>query len=90
MATTFQAVKFIMLDFDGNWARHHLNQGNTLLVYGAMDQGCTLAVVAEEDGKVYTYWYTLGPQEEVWVVGEVVHIPGRKPKRKNGNLIDFA
>ena len=87
MAKGFQAIKFVMLDFDESWDRTMLVTGYANIRYTAK-KGSKLAVVFEgATGVMSTYRYQLAAGEEVFVVDQVVHIPARCLKEEPGNTI---
>jgi len=88
MAKGFQAIKFVMLDFDELWERTMLVTGYANIRYTAIKKGAKLAVVFEgATGTMSTYRYQLLPGEEVLVVDQVVHIPAHCLKKEPGNTI---
>lgn len=88
MAGGFQAIKFVMLDFDETWDRTMLVTGYANIRYTAGKRGSRLAVVFEgATGVMVTYRYQVAPGGEVFVVDQVVHIPARCLKQEPGNTI---
>jgi hypothetical protein len=88
MAKGFQAIKFVMVDFDEGWDRTMLVTGYANIQYTAAKKGGRLAVVFEgSTGTMETYRYQLGPGEEVFVVDQLIHLPARCQKREPGNTI---
>jgi hypothetical protein len=88
MAKGFQAIKFVMLDFDESWERTMLVTNYANIRYTANKKGAKLGVVFEgATGTVSTYRYQLGSGEEVFVVDQVVHIPARCQKKEPGNTV---
>ena len=87
-AKGFQAIKFVMVDFDESWDRTMLVTGYANIRYTATKKGSKLAVVFEgATGTMSTYRYQLAPGEEVFVVDQVIHIPGRCQKQEPDNAI---
>lgn len=89
MATPYQAIKFVMLDFDSGWDRVMLVTGYANIRYTATKKkGSRLAVVLEgATGVMRTYYYRVPEGQEVFVVDQVVHIPARCEKEKPGNTV---
>jgi NADPH-dependent ferric siderophore reductase len=88
MAGPYQAIKFVMLDFDQNWDRMMLVTGYANIRYTARPRGGQLTVVFEgAAGTMRTYRYRVTPGQEVFVVDQVVHIPARCRKEEAGNTI---
>lgn len=88
MATGFQALKFIILDFDGGWDRHTMVYSFANVRYTATGRGGKLAVVVEgPTGTLSTYRYSLAAGQEVLVIDQVVHIPARCVRQDSGNTI---
>ncbi len=88
MATQFQALKFIMLDFTGSWDRLTMVYSFANVRYTATARGGKLAVVVEgPTGTLSTYRYNLLAGQEVLVIDQVVHIPARCVGRDSDNTI---
>jgi NADPH-dependent ferric siderophore reductase len=88
MANGFQAIKFVMVDFDDRWDRTMLVTGYANIRYTASRRGARIAVVFEgATGTMRTYRYQLAPGQEVFVVDQVIHIPARCQKEEPGNTI---
>lgn len=88
---SFQAIKFVMVDFEGGWDRTMLVTSYANIRYTATGKGGKLAVVFEgATGTMRTYRYLLAAGEEVFVVDQVVHIPARCRKEEPGNTIKCA
>lgn len=88
MANGFQAIKFVLVDFDQNWDRTMLVTGYANIRYTALKKGATLAVVFEgATGVMTTYRFLLTAKEEVFVVDQVVHIPSRCQRQEPGNTV---
>ena len=84
----FQAIKFVMVDFDEGWDRTMLVTGYANIRYTAGKKGGKLALVFEgATGVARTYRYQVGPGEEVFVVDQVIHVPARCQKEEPGNTI---
>ncbi len=84
----YQVIKFVMLDFDKAWDRTMLVTGYANIRYTATGRGGRLAVVFEgATGTMTTYRYQIAPGAEVFVVDQVIHIPGRCQKQEDGNTI---
>jgi NADPH-dependent ferric siderophore reductase len=88
MAGPYQAIKFVMLDFDQNWDRTMLVTRYANIRYTATRKGGQLAVVFEgATGTMRTYRYRVASGQEVFVVDQVVHIPARCRKEELSNTI---
>jgi hypothetical protein len=88
MAGPYQAIKFVMLDFDKSWDRTMLVTGYANIRYTATEKGGRLAVVLEgATGVMTTYRYLVAAGQEVFVVDQVIHIPARCQKEEAGNTI---
>jgi len=84
----YQVIKFVMLDFDKAWDRTMLVTSYANIQYVATGKGGRLAVVFEgATGVMTTYHYVIAPGAEVYVVDQVIHIPGRCRKQEPGNTI---
>ena len=91
MATGFQVLKFVMVDFQGGWDRHMMVTSYANIRYTATRSGRKLAVVVEgPTGTLSTYRYQLAAGEEVWVLDQVIHIPARCRRQDRGNTIKCA
>ena len=88
MAKGFHAIRFKMVDFDGNWTRQTMVYAFSNVRYMAGANGAKLAVVVEaESGTLNTYRYQLAANEEVLIMDQVIHIPARCEDRDPGNSI---
>jgi NADPH-dependent ferric siderophore reductase len=88
MAGPYQAIKFVMLDFDAGWDRLMLVTAYANIRYTAIQRGGQLAVVFEgATGTMRTYRYRVPAGQEVFVVDQVIHVPGRCVKEEPGNTI---
>jgi hypothetical protein len=88
MAGPYQAIKFVMLDFDKNWDRTMLVTGYANIQYTATKKGGHLAVVFEgATGVMKTYHYLVAAGQEVFVVDQVIHIPAHCQREEAGNTI---
>jgi hypothetical protein len=88
MAGPYQAIKFVMVDFDRNWDRTMLVTGYANIRYTATRRGAQLAVVFEgATGTMTTFRYRLAAGQEVLVVDQVVHVPGRCQRAERGNTV---
>ena len=88
MANGYQAIKFVMVDFDERWDRLELVTSYANVRYTANKKGARLAVVFEgATGTMTTYRYQLAPLEEVFIVDQVIHIPARCQKQEAGNTV---
>lgn len=88
MPGPYQAVKFVMLDFDEGWDRTMLVTGYANIRYTATRRGGRLAVVFEgATGTMRTYRYRIAAGQEVFVVDQVIHVPARCQKDEAGNTI---
>jgi hypothetical protein len=88
VANGFQAVKFVMIDFDANWDRQMLVTGYANIQYTATQDGAGLDVVMEAPvGALTTYQYRINAGEVVFVVDQVVHIPDRCVRQVPENII---
>lgn len=88
MATKFQALKFVIVDFVQGWRRRLRWFG--VVENLAIDNGGKLKVVAEgTTGVMKTYEYLVPPREVVYVVNEVIHIPDRAFSQHDGNIIEM-
>lgn len=88
MAKGFQAIKFVVVDFDENWDRTMLVTGYANIRYTALKKGAKLSVVFEgATGIMTTYNFALQPTEEVYVVDQVVHVPSRCLTRDKDNTV---
>jgi hypothetical protein len=88
MSNGFQAIKFVMLDFDPNWKRQPYVTSYSFVHYEALRDGAQLLVVFEgATGVMTTYQYRLAKGDEVYVLDQVIHIPARCIKQIHGNAI---
>ena len=88
MAGPYQAIKFVMVDFDRNWDRTMLVTGYANIRYTATGRGGRLAVVFEgATGTMRTYRYRIGAGQEVFVVDQVIHVPARCERDEAGNTV---
>ncbi len=88
MANGFQAIKFVLVDFDENWDRTMLVTGYANIQYTALKKGGKLAVVFESaTGSMTTYRFQLAAKEVVFVVDQVVHVPSRCVRQERGNTV---
>lgn len=88
MAKGFQALKFVLLDFDENWDRIMPVTDYANIQYTATAKGAKLAAVFEgATGVEATYRYQLDAGDVVYVVDQVVHVPAHCLKQEAGNTI---
>jgi len=88
MAKGFQAIKFVIVDFDNNWERTMLVTGYANIRYTATGKNAKLKVVFEgATGVMKTYHFTVPAKEEVFVVDQVVHVPARCAREEAGNTV---
>jgi hypothetical protein len=88
MSSGFQAIKFVMLDFDPNWERMPYVTSYSFVHYEALKNGARLMVAFEgATGVMMTYMYQLAKGDEVYVLDQVIHIPARCIKQVPGNAI---
>jgi hypothetical protein len=88
MVNGFQAIKFVMLDFDANWKRTMLVTSYANIQYTSTAAPARLAVAFEgATGVMTTYRYELQAGEDVFVVDQVVHVPARCTAQDAGNTI---
>ena len=84
----FQAIKFVMIDFDDAWDRTMLVTGYANIRYTATRNGARLAVLFEgATGTMRTYRYQVTAGGEVFVVDQVIHIPERCLKEEPGKTL---
>lgn len=86
MATQHQVIKFVIVDFSGDWQRSFPTIG---LSYKALGPANEIAVVKEVPGtgNAITYHYRVPAGVEVVIVGDVVHIPAHCYKSEQGNTV---
>jgi hypothetical protein len=86
MATQHQVIKFVIVDFSGDWQRSFPTIG---LSYKALGPANDIAVVKEVPGtgNDITYHYRVPAGVEVSVIGDVVHIPAHCIKSDQGNTV---
>ena len=88
MANGFQAIKFVMIDFDASWKRQYYVTDYSFVHYEALRNGAQLMVVFEgATGVMTTFFYQLAKGAEVYVLNQVIHIPARCIKQAPGNVI---
>lgn len=88
MAKGFQAIVFVMIDFDEAWDRLALVTGYAQVRYTALGQPSRLSVVMEAPtGVLTTYTYEVEKGEEVLVIDQVVHVPARCVAQREGNSV---
>jgi hypothetical protein len=88
VANGFQAIKFVMIDFDANWERVMLVTGYANIQYTATEDRSRLDVVMEAPvGTLTTYQFQVSKGDVVFVVDQVVHIPDRCVRQQPGNTI---
>lgn len=88
MAGPYQAIKFVMVDFDNAWDRLMLVTAYANIRYTAIRNGAQLAVVFEgATGTMQTYRYKVPRGAEVFVVDQVIHVPARCRKQERGNTV---
>jgi hypothetical protein len=88
MAKAFQAIVFVMIDFDEAWDRLALVTGYAQVRYTALGQPSRLSVVIEAPtGALTTYSYEVDKGEEVLVIDQVVHVPARCVSQREGNSV---
>ena len=86
MATQHQVIKFVLVDFRGDWQRSILTIG---VGYTAIAPSNEIAVVKEVPGTgtATTYLYRIPARAEVVVIDDVIHIPARCAKSEPGNTV---
>ena len=79
MATQHQVIKFVLVDFRGDWQRSILTIG---VGYTAIAPSNEIAVVKEVPGTgtAITYHYSLPAGAEAVVIDDVIHVPARCAK----------
>lgn len=88
MPKGFQAIKFVMLDFDEFWERSAPAAAYTNVRYTALKKGARLAVVFEDyRASMHTYRYELAAKAEVFVLDQVIHVPARFIRDEPENTI---
>ena len=88
MANAYQAIKFVLVNFDENWDRTMLVTGYANIQYTALKKGAKLSVVFEgATGVMTTYNFQLAAKEVVYVVDKVVHVPAQCIGQKAGNTV---
>jgi hypothetical protein len=91
MAEGFQAVKFVMLDFDEHWKRTPMITSYAYTQYKATAPRAELVVTSEgPTGTMTTYRYELEKGEEVVVFDQVVHTPAHCVTKHPGNTISCS
>ena len=85
---TFQAIKFVMLDFDKSWDQLFMVYAYANVRYTATRDRSRLTVVFEgATGVMQTRLFLLPKGAEVNVLDQIVHVPARCAKGEPGNLI---
>jgi hypothetical protein len=85
MAKAYQVLKFVLVDFDGDWNRIVGNIYGHGDHYKATKTGRKLAVVREgPTGVATTYWFEVAVDDEVHMFRDVIHIPNRCMKQDAG------
>jgi hypothetical protein len=74
---------YVKLQFLQQWSRFNGAEGITYSVTGKA--GELLVVTEDENAAKTTYWFTLQEGHEVWVVGDVAHIPAICSKSAPGD-----
>jgi len=82
VASPHQVIKFLVVDFQGNWLRTWPIHGS---MYTAATKAIILVVTDGETGPMITYTFQVPKGEEVWVDRNVIHIPAHCVKQMEGN-----
>jgi len=87
VAKEHQSVKFVLVDFRGDWQRSF--SATAGVMYKALVPANEIAVVKEVPGtgNAITYHYRLAVGDEAAVIGDVIHVPARCIKSEPGNTV---
>jgi hypothetical protein len=87
MATQHQVIKFVLVDFRGDWKRSFSPDAGVL--YEAVGPANEISVVKEVPGTgtATTYHYRLPAGAEAAVIEDVIHVPAICFKSEQGNTV---
>jgi hypothetical protein len=84
VASPPQAIKFLVVDFQGKWLRTWPIHG---VMYTAAGRAGLLVVTDPESGPALTYLFKLPNGEEVWIDRNIIHIPAHCVRQIEGNAV---
>jgi len=82
---THEVVKYVALRFDKNWKCTLVP--TSVMQYTPSEKEAELTVLAEGDAGLWSYVYR-GIRGDVYVIGDLVHIPAKFVKKFNANTLD--
>jgi hypothetical protein len=85
MANGFQVLKFVVVDFSDSWDRNVLR--DAVMEYRATEAASVKVVRESATGVFTTYRYVIEPNEVVYVIGQVIHLPGHCMGKEQGDNI---
>lgn len=80
---TYEVLKFVKIHFEKFWKFQLI--APTVMQYTATDKESKLRVVTQGDAGLWSYDYVLVDKEIVFVIGDLVYIPGKYSSRTTGD-----